>query len=154
MGVNHHHDFYVLFVFLKTSTVFPDATYFLPLAFEDSGKTGPETKQRLKDLVAELVVGEHWRNKRAWTAEDKKHYGFAYTKLLRDLMVAIGTQKGMWLLEMERRMRNPRLVEIIPAERVQQIAEARAARAAAEAAAGGQPAPEQAAAAAAAAAGV
>jgi hypothetical protein len=117
----------------------PDATYFLPLAFEDSGKMAEESMERLKLLVAELVVGgANWRTKQRWTAEDKKAYGSAITWLLRDLMVAANIQKGIWLLEMEARMRNPVLVRIISPEEARQAEAAAAERAAArQAAAGG-----------------
>ena len=90
----------------------PDPSHFFALAFEHSGTIAPDSKEQLKSWIAELVVagGDKWTDKTKWTEEDKKAYGATITRALRGIMVAINIQKGKWLLEMERRMRNPEFV--------------------------------------------
>jgi uncharacterized protein YcnI len=90
----------------------PDPSHFFALAFEHSGTIAPDSKEQLKSWIAELVVagGDKWMDKTKWTEEDKKAYGAVITRTLRGIMVAINIQKGKWLLEMEKRMRNPEFV--------------------------------------------
>jgi hypothetical protein len=100
---------------------------------------GPKTLQNFKNLHAELIVGDHWRNRKEWTAEDKKFYGAAITRSLRGLMVAINVQKGRWLLEMEKRMRKPEWVRWQAGGGPPQGMDAAAVAAAEAVAAGGGP---------------
>jgi hypothetical protein len=119
--------------------IFPCPASFLPFSFEFSGTMGPKTLQNFKNLHAELIVGDHWRNRKEWTAEDKKLYGAAITRSLRGLMVAINVQKGRWLLEMEKRMRKPEWVRWQAGGGPPQGMDAAAVAAAEAVAAGGGP---------------
>ena len=98
----------------------PDPTLLAVIAFEANGFIGVDSQKSLKDMVGKLTNGA--KPKKDWTAEEKKWYSFNITAVLQSMEVPLMINKGVKLLEMQRRFRNERLVSRVRAAAAAEIA--------------------------------